>query len=116
MVLQRANLRDGEDEEGGDDEQVVFTEYYSHMIRRYFASCSRHQNYFEQFCKIQNIPGAHTSPDPAGGSGCPPFPCVSDFYMRLEYREVEMKVLRMILDMMMDFDDRISFDFQNSKG
>ena len=43
-----------------------------------FASCSRHWNYFEQFCKIQNISGAHTPPDPAGGSGCPPFPCVSD--------------------------------------
>ena len=32
MVLQRANLRDGEDEEGGDDEQVVFSEHYSHLL------------------------------------------------------------------------------------
>ena len=36
MVLQRANLRDGEDEEGGDDEQVVFSEYYSHLLHFIF--------------------------------------------------------------------------------
>ena len=31
---------------------ILFSEYYSHMIRRYFASYSRHWNYFEQI--LQN--------------------------------------------------------------
>ena len=76
-MLQRANLRDGEDEEGGDDEQVVFSEYYSHLLNFIFDI----KIILSKFCKNPNFLGAHTSPDPAGGCCCPPFPCVSDLHI-----------------------------------